>query len=146
MQSGEICFLDEIRHSCNRQTVESRASSDRNSVIFTRGKGDYVRVTGHLTHFNPFERYCEIVDGSCSLLIDLSIADFNAQLMIGCCCQFIGELRDIREKVRPIYPSCELILSCTFRSSQLKHNDESSASVLTLLHQLFCKLLPLFFL
>ena len=98
MQFGEICFLGEIKHLRRTETI--KPSYDPPSVVFMRGSGDYVRVTGHLTYLNVIERYCEIVDGSSSLLIDLSIADFTAQLMIGCCCQFIGELRDITEKVQ----------------------------------------------
>ena len=100
MQFGEICFLNEIKHSSSTETVKPAVSYDPQSVIFIKGSGDYVRVTGHLTYLDRFERHCEIVDGSSSLLIDLSIADFTAQLITGCCCQFIGELRDTREKVR----------------------------------------------
>jgi hypothetical protein len=92
MRSGEIVFLDEIEHSsdsavaiCSEPPVASR--------------GSYVRVVGHINFVETARRYCEISDGRFTLIVDLSVVDITAQLIPGNLCQFIGELRDFREKV-----------------------------------------------
>ena len=134
MQSGEICFLNEINHSRTAKIVlpseylakmlplesqsamsatskigdgndggDRRDKGDRgdrgDNVCKIAGRGDYVRVTGHLSFIDTARRYCQILDGDSNLLIDLRIADMPPLLMPGCCCQFIGELRDMKEQV-----------------------------------------------
>ena len=92
MRSGEIVFLDEIEHS-----------SDLAEAICSEppiaGRGSYVRVVGHVNFVETAKRYCEIADGSFTLIVDLTVVDITAQLMPGNLCQFIGELKDFREKV-----------------------------------------------
>ena len=89
MQSGEIVFLNEIVHSIDPNEVNSPVTS----------VGKYVRVTGHVSFIDTARRYCEIIDGGHSLVVDLSIVDITAELAPDKCCQFIGELRDFRGKV-----------------------------------------------
>jgi hypothetical protein len=91
MRSGEIVFLDEIEHSDSAVAIRSEPS--------VAGRGSYVRVVGHINFVETAKRYCEIADGRFTLIVDLSVVDITAQLMPGNLCQFIGELRDFREKV-----------------------------------------------
>lgn len=92
MQSGQIVFLNEINHAPNFP-----AGSENHT--FLAGKGDYVRVSGTVTFLDATKRYCEIEDGIHKLIVDLSIVEIHADLITGDICQFIGELRDFREKV-----------------------------------------------
>ena len=92
MQSGQIVFLNEINHTPNLH------ASSANHAFLVR-KGDYVRVSGAVTFLDATNRYCEIEDGSHKLIVDLSVVDIRAHLVSGDICQFIGELRDFREKV-----------------------------------------------
>ena len=92
MQSGQIVFLKEINHTTNLP-----AGSESHTLLV--GKGDYVRVSGTVTFLDATNRYCEIEDGIHKLIVDLSVVDINADLISGDICQFIGELRDFREKV-----------------------------------------------
>ena len=92
MQSGQIVFLNEINHA-------PKHSASSEIQTFLVGKGDYVRVAGRVTLLDSANRFCEIEDGLHKLIVDLSIVDIRAELVSGEICQFIGELRDFREKV-----------------------------------------------
>lgn len=92
MRSGEIVFLDEIEHSSDSAVAIC-------SELPVAERGSYVRVVGHINFVETAKRYCEIADGRFTLIVDLSVVDITAQLMPGNLCQFIGELRDFREKV-----------------------------------------------
>ena len=84
--------MDEIEHSLDLVVnigLEPAAA----------GRGSYVRVVGHVNFIETAKRYCEIAEGCFTLIVDLSVVDITVCLMPGNLCQFIGELRDFREKV-----------------------------------------------